>query len=144
MKLIQIHENVSGVEIYFLSDMLSFPYFLFNTFFFGDFFFEGFFLASFFFGSFFGTFFELFFFESFFESFLAVKQHICGFDFKIQKMLAFWKSISAELGRKNFSKINFRPGICGYWMKKRSQFFKYALFILRKCLQIPQMTSYGV
>ena len=54
MKLIQIHENVSGVEIYFLPDMLSFPYFLFNTFFFGDFFFEGFFLASFFFGSFFG------------------------------------------------------------------------------------------
>ena len=67
MKLIQIHENVSGVEIYFLPDMLSFPYFLFNTFFFGDFFFEGFFLASFFFSSFFGTFFELFFFESFFE-----------------------------------------------------------------------------
>ena len=102
MKLIQIHENVSGVEIYFLPDMLSFPYFLFNTFFFGDFFFEGFFF----------DFNVCMIFVA--KSFLAAKQHICGFDFKIQKMLAFWKSISAELGRKNFSKINFRPRICDY------------------------------
>ena len=81
-------------------------------------------------------------FEHFGGLFGTISDHLWCSDGRLKK-IDFLKKMQFlrffgifEFGRFGYKKASKKSNFL--------RFFKYALFILRRCLQIPQMTSYGV